>query len=235
MYAVIRTGGKQYRVEAGQQLRVEKLPGAAGDRVEFPEVLMIGGNGDVAVGAPMVANAKVVGEIIEQGRSRKVTAFKYKNKTRYKRKLGHRQQQTVLAITEIQGPDGTAATYELRHPVAVVEPADADVSDVDVSAETPAPTDETPTDESAAEAASDDGAAEKAATKRAPATKKAAAKKAPAAKNAPAAKKAAAKKAPAAKKAAAKKAPAAKKAAAKKAPAAKKAAKKTGADKDGAD
>ena len=124
MYAVIRTGGKQYRVEAGQQLRVEKLSGAAGDRVEFPEVLMIGGDGDVAVGTPTVENAKVVGEIVEQGRGRKITVFKYKSKTRYRRLRGHRQQQTLLAITEIQSPDGRSASYELRRPGALTAQLD---------------------------------------------------------------------------------------------------------------
>ena len=124
MYAVIRTGGKQYRVEAGQRLRVEKLSGAAGDRVEFPDVLMIGGDGDVAVGTPTVGNARVVGEIVEQGRGRKITVFKYKSKTRYRRVRGHRQQQTVLAITEIQAPDGRSASYELRRPGALMEELD---------------------------------------------------------------------------------------------------------------
>ena len=124
MYAVIRTGGKQYRVEAGQQLRVEKLSGAAGDRVEFPEVLMIGGDGDVAVGTPTVENARVVGEIVEQGRGRKITVFKYKSKTRYRRLRGHRQQQTLLAITEIQSPDGRSASWELRRPGALTAELD---------------------------------------------------------------------------------------------------------------
>ena len=127
MYAVIRTGGKQYRVEAGQRLRVEKLPGDAGASIEFPEVLMIGGTDSaVAVGTPRVENARVVGEIVEQGRGRKVTVFKYKNKTRYRRLRGHRQQQTLLAITEIQAPDGTLATYELWRPPAITGDAVAD-------------------------------------------------------------------------------------------------------------
>ena len=130
MYAVIRTGGKQYRVEAGQQLRVEKLSGAAGDRVEFPEVLMIGGDGDVAVGTPTVENARVVGEIVEQGRGRKITVFKYKSKTRYRRLRGHRQQQTLLAITEIQSPDGRSASWELRRPGALTAESDEAPTDL---------------------------------------------------------------------------------------------------------
>jgi large subunit ribosomal protein L21 len=146
MYAVIRTGGKQYRVEAGQRLRVEKLSGAAGDRVEFPDVLMIGGDGETAIGAPTVENASVVGEIVEQGRGRKVTVFKYKNKTRYRRVRGHRQQQTLLAITEIRAPDGRSSSYTVRRPG---EPAgepeeiapEAAVDAAPVAVETPEPPD----------------------------------------------------------------------------------------------
>ena len=118
MYAVIRTGGKQYRVEAGQRLHVEKLPGDVGDHVDLSDVLMVGGSGDVAVGTPLVLDAKVVGEIVAQERSRKVTVFKYKNKTRYRKLHGHRQQLTQLAITEIRAPDGTNETYEVRRPAA---------------------------------------------------------------------------------------------------------------------
>ena len=154
MYAVIRTGGKQYRVEAGQRLRVEKLSGAAGDRVEFPEVLMIGGDGEVAVGTPTVENAKVVGEIVEQGRGRKITVFKYKSKTRYRRVRGHRQQQTLLAITEIQAPDGRSTSYEVRRPGVLIEELDEEPP---VAAEPAAPAVVEP--EVAEAAPSDDAAA----------------------------------------------------------------------------
>ena len=119
MYAVIRTGGKQYRVEAGQRLHVERLPGSVGDRVELPEVLMVGGSDATVVGTPTVAKARVVGEIVEQGRARKITVFKYKSKTRYRRVRGHRQLQTQLAITEIAAPDGETITYEVRRPATV--------------------------------------------------------------------------------------------------------------------
>ena len=260
MYAVIRTGGKQYRVEAGQRLRVEKLAGAAGDRVEFPEVLMIGGDGETAVGAPTVEDARVVGEIVEQGRSRKVTVFKYKNKTRYRRVHGHRQQQTVLAITEIRAPDGRSASYEVRRPGAPVEEAAEVVAEatadaepiatetpapVDGAAETieaaapdaPAPTDEAepaaepePSPPASGEAVLSTDDAPEPAADRPARSRKTAAKKT-------AAKRTAAKKTSATK-AAAKKAPAtktaAKKTAAKKTAATKTAAKKTAAKKTAA-
>lgn len=141
MYAVIRTGGKQYRVEAGQRLHVERLPGAVGDRVELPEVLMVGGSDTTVVGTPIVAKAHVVGEIVEQGRAPKITIFKYKSKTRYRRVSGHRQLRTQLAITEIAAPDGETATYEVRRPatVAPTEPVTAEIEPV-VDGETePAP------------------------------------------------------------------------------------------------
>ena len=163
MYAVIRTGGKQYRVEAGQRLRVEKLPGDAGASIEFPEVLMIGGTDSaVAVGTPRVENARVVGEIVEQGRGRKVTVFKYKNKTRYRRLRGHRQQQTLLAITEIQAPDGTLATYELRRPPAISDDAVADdaVADDAAVADDTAVTDDAGVSEDATTAAETSAASE---------------------------------------------------------------------------
>ena len=230
MYAVIRTGGKQYRVEAGQRLRVEKLSGAAGDRVEFPEVLMIGGDGETSVGTPTVEDARVVGEIVEQGRSRKVTVFKYKNKTRYRRVRGHRQQHTVLAITEIRAPDGRSASYEVRRPGAQVE----EVAEVAAEAVTHAEPAEIETLAPAGEAA---GAIEAAAPE-APAPAEEAdaavapepAAERPARSRKTAAKKTAAKKTSATKTAAKK--TAAKKTAAKKTAAKKTAAKKTSATED---
>jgi large subunit ribosomal protein L21 len=101
MYAVIRTGGKQYTIREGQQLDVETLPGAAGDRVELRDILLVGDGDQVAVGTPTVLGAHVLAEILQQGRSKKVTIFKYKAKTRYRRKAGHRQPFTRLAIRQI--------------------------------------------------------------------------------------------------------------------------------------
>ena len=100
MYAVIKTGGKQYRVSEGSRLRVEKLPGAAGDKVELSEVLMLGGE-KLVVGKPIVAGAKVNAEIVTQGRDKKVIVFKIRRRKRYRRKNGHRQPFTELKITGI--------------------------------------------------------------------------------------------------------------------------------------
>ncbi len=100
VYAVIRTGGKQYRVSPGQHLRIERLDGDAGDRISF-DVLFVSGNGVVTVGAPTVDAARVSGEIIEQGRGRKIRVFKYKNKTRYRRLRGHRQLHTAVRVDEV--------------------------------------------------------------------------------------------------------------------------------------
>lgn len=107
VYAVIRTGGKQYRVSPGQRLKVERLDGAAGDRVTFDDVLLVQGGGDVAVGSPTVASASVSGEIVEQGRGRKIHVFKYKNKTRYRRLRGHRQLHTAVRVDEVSLGDQT--------------------------------------------------------------------------------------------------------------------------------
>jgi large subunit ribosomal protein L21 len=101
MYAVIRTGGKQYRVSPNDKIQIEKLPGSPGDRIEFPEVLMIGAEGSVEVGAPLVAGATVVAEIASQDRGPKVVIFKKRRRKHYRRKNGHRQDLTSVVITEI--------------------------------------------------------------------------------------------------------------------------------------
>lgn len=101
MYAVIRTGGKQYTVRAGETLDVEKLDGAAGDSIELTEVLLIADGDAVTVGSPTVSGAKVVADIVEQGKGKKVVVFKYKPKIRYRKRTGHRQQLTRLSVKEI--------------------------------------------------------------------------------------------------------------------------------------
>jgi len=103
MYAVIKTGGKQYRVAADEVVTIEKIAGEQGAEVEFTEVLMVGGNGEPKVGAPSVAGAKVVAEVVEQGRARKVIAFKKRRRKNSRRKRGHRQHQTLVRIKEIVG------------------------------------------------------------------------------------------------------------------------------------
>src|SRR5579885_1944795 len=102
MYAVVRTGGKQYSVREGQQLDVESIAGQAGDRVELDEVLLISDGDALNIGSPTIPGARVVAEVIDQGRAQKVTVFKYKRKTRYRRKVGHRQPFTRLAVREIR-------------------------------------------------------------------------------------------------------------------------------------
>ena len=102
MYAVIKTGGKQYRVQAGDTLYVEKLAGDTGDKVQFDEVLLLGG-AHVTVGSPQVAGARVTGEIVEHGRGDKVVVFKFRRRKNYRRKQGHRQPFTALQITGITG------------------------------------------------------------------------------------------------------------------------------------
>ena len=103
MYAVIKTGGKQYRVAPNDVLTVEKLAGDAGAKVEFGEVLMVGGDAGTKVGAPTVAGAKVLAEVVEQTRGPKVIAFKKRRRKNSRRKRGHRQELTTVKITSIVG------------------------------------------------------------------------------------------------------------------------------------
>ena len=103
MYAVIRTGGKQYRVQEGASLRVEKIEGAEGDSIVFDDVLLVGDGADVKVGNPQVAGSKVTATVEEQGRSRKIDVVKFKRRQGYKRQKGHRQAFTQVKITGING------------------------------------------------------------------------------------------------------------------------------------
>lgn len=102
MYAVVTAGGKQYTVTVGQRIDVERLPVAEGETIELDKVLMVvGDEGNTTVGSPLVTGAKVTAQVMSQFRADKVIAFKYKNKTRYRRKLGHKQPLTRLAILGI--------------------------------------------------------------------------------------------------------------------------------------
>ena len=102
MYAVIRTGGKQYRVASGQVLKVERLAGEVGATIAFDQVLMVGdGDGEPVIGAPLIDGAQVTAEVLEQGKAPKVIVFKKKRRKNYRRRRGHRQLQTVLRIREI--------------------------------------------------------------------------------------------------------------------------------------
>ena len=101
MYAVIKTGGKQYRVAANDKILIEKLDGAAGDRVNFTEVLMVSNGGTVDIGAPFLSGATVVGEIEKQARGPHIIIFKKRRRKHYRRRNGHRQDLTSVTITEI--------------------------------------------------------------------------------------------------------------------------------------
>jgi len=102
MYAVVRTGGKQLRVEPGAAVRVEKLEGSVGDSVELGEVLLVGAEDGAKIGTPLVTGAKVVGTITAQGRGPKLTIFKQKRRKRYRRKAGHRQLYTEIRVDKIE-------------------------------------------------------------------------------------------------------------------------------------
>ncbi|MBB3463720.1 50S ribosomal protein L21 [Rhizobium sp. BK377] len=101
MFAVIKTGGKQYRVAANDVLTIEKLEASAGDSIEFTEVLVIGEGADAAIGAPFVTGASVKAEVVDQTRGKKVIAFKKRRRQNSKRSRGHRQHHTVVRITDI--------------------------------------------------------------------------------------------------------------------------------------
>ena len=101
MYAIIRTGGKQYQVSTGERLRVEKIDGNVGDSVELSEVLLVGDGEEVKIGQPTLEGAKVMARIVEQGKARKVLVFKKKRRKGYRVKRGHRQLFTALEIGDI--------------------------------------------------------------------------------------------------------------------------------------
>ena len=176
MYAIIKTGGKQYKVSNGDTLQVEKLEGNAGDKVSLGEVLAVNDGKATKVGTPLVSGASVSAEIVEQGRADKVIIFKKKRRHNYRRKLGHRQMLTTLKIIDVAGK-GAAAPAKKAEAKPAVEKKEA--------AEKKAPAKKP--------------AAKKAAPKKETASTKTTAAKKPAAKKAPAKK-------PAAKKPAAKKA-----------------------------
>ena len=101
MFAVLNTGGKQYKVSQGDLIEVEKLESDVGDKVTLSQVLMVGEGENVEVGSPYVANCKVTSEVVEQGKGTKIIVFKKKRRKNYRRKNGHRQLFTQLKITEI--------------------------------------------------------------------------------------------------------------------------------------
>lgn len=102
MYAIIKTGGKQYRVAQGDTVQVEKLAAEVGAEVTFDQVLTVVDGADVKIGKPLVAGAKVTAKVVEQGKADKIFVFKYKHKVNYRRRQGHRQPFTAVEITKIE-------------------------------------------------------------------------------------------------------------------------------------
>jgi large subunit ribosomal protein L21 len=102
-YAVVRTGGKQYRVYPGDLIRVEAIPAEPGSTVELPEVLLACAEGSVRIGTPLVAGVKVTAKVVEQGKARKILVFKMKRRKNQRRKRGHRQRTTTLRVLDIEG------------------------------------------------------------------------------------------------------------------------------------
>ena len=104
MYAIVRTGGKQYRVEEGRAITVERLPAEEGSTVELGEVLLIADDGEVTIGAPLIDGARVLAQVETNGRAKKIIVFKYRAKVRTRKKTGHRQNFSLLSVTEILRP-----------------------------------------------------------------------------------------------------------------------------------
>ena len=118
MFAIVKTGGKQYRVAPGDQIVVERIAGDVGSRISLSQVLAIGGNGTPVIGTPLVADATVAARIVQQPRGKKVIVFKKKRRKNYRRKRGHRQELTVLKI------EGIAVGTASAEPVEPAEPAE---------------------------------------------------------------------------------------------------------------
>jgi large subunit ribosomal protein L21 len=135
MYAVIKTGGKQYKVAAGTQIAVEKVAGEAGDTISFDQVLLVGGDEAPSVGDPLVAGAAVAGEIVGQTRADKILVFKKRRRQNSKRSRGHRQPETLVRITEIL-TDGKKPAAAKAKTKATPEAAP---SAAETTAEAPAP------------------------------------------------------------------------------------------------
>ena len=131
MYAVIKTGGKQYKVAAGNLIAVEKLAGEAGDTVDFDEVLVVGGDDDATIGSPVVEGALARGEIVGQKRAAKILVFKKRRRQNSKRSRGHRQHQTLVRITEIltEGKKPAAKTAKPKRASAKAKSAAKTASD----------------------------------------------------------------------------------------------------------
>jgi large subunit ribosomal protein L21 len=102
MYAIVKTGGKQYKIQEGDVIRVEKIPGDLDNLISFDRVLMFSDGENVRIGRPSLDDVTVKGHIVEQGKAKKIIIFKYKRRKRYRRKQGHRQQYTAIKIDQIE-------------------------------------------------------------------------------------------------------------------------------------
>jgi large subunit ribosomal protein L21 len=120
MYAVVNSGGKQYKVQQGQVLRIEKIPGDVGNPVTFDRVLMFSDGENVSIGQPSLEDVAVEGHIVEQGKAKKIIVFKYKRRKRYRRKAGHRQEFTAVRIDSIT-PTAKKATKTKKEPKGEVK------------------------------------------------------------------------------------------------------------------
>ena len=128
MYAVVNTGGKQYKVQQGEVLRIEKIPGDVGSPVNFDRVLMFSDGENVSIGQPVLDNVAVEGHIVEQGKAKKILVFKYKKRKRYRRKQGHRQEFTAVKIDSIKdaGVEAEEAPESENKPKTEITKADSE-------------------------------------------------------------------------------------------------------------
>jgi len=134
MYAVFRSGGKQYRASEGDRVRVERLDAEEGDAVEFDQVLMVGDGADVTLGTPLVEDGCVQGIVTAQGRGKKIVVTKFKRRKNYKRVMGHRQHFTEVEITSIGSASPEAEEIAAEAKANVVEAETSEASTVDVEA-----------------------------------------------------------------------------------------------------
>ncbi len=141
MYAVIKIGGKQYKVAKDQIVVVEKLAAATGDSLAFDQVLLVGEDEKTTLGAPYVAGASVIAEVVEQGRGDKIIVFKKKRRKNYRRKRGHRQYITVLRVTDIAAEAEQRQAAAKQPEAAAAEPAPEIADTATEPAAAPTPTD----------------------------------------------------------------------------------------------
>ena len=159
LYAVVRTGGKQYRVQEGRPVTIERLPGVAGETVELRDVLLLADGEDVTVGNPVIEGARVVGTIAEQGRTKKIIVFRYKAKTRARKKNGHRQAFTRFLVEDILAPGQEPKPKQAAEPEAEAATAVQEAPKPRRRAKSAAPEAAAPADVAATDAAPAEAAA----------------------------------------------------------------------------